>query len=174
LVLALLPACRPPGRPTESATAAFAGEGPTALRLELRTDRAVYAVGEPVELTLAATNPGLGAIAVLSPSSQLYDFTVLKEGAEVWRWSAGRMFLAVLTPLTIPPGRTRAFTETWDQRDRNGRPVPPGEYVAVGILIGGKPQEFVSQPRRITIRERRLSSARGGLGAGAPLARRGD
>jgi hypothetical protein len=56
---------------TESATAASAGEGPTALRLELRTDRAVYAVGEPVELTLAATNPGLGAIAVLSPSSPI-------------------------------------------------------------------------------------------------------
>jgi len=119
------------------------------LRLVLTTDRAVYARGEPVELTLAVTNPGPDPVTLTAPSSQLYDFAVLRDGTEVWRWSAGRMFLTVLTDLTVPPGGTRAFTETWDQRDRDGRPVGPCGYVVVGVLIGG--EQVGLGPGRVSI-----------------------
>jgi len=128
-----------------------AGEG-TALRLVLRADRSVYALGAPVTLTLAVTNPGPAPVTLTAPSSQLYDFAVLRDGAEVWRWSAGRMFLAVLTDLTIRPGETRAFTEVWDQRDRDGRPVGPGDYVVVGRLIGGERLGLAPERLRIAIR----------------------
>lgn len=129
-----------------------AQERPAGLRLVLSADRTVYARGEPVELTLAVTNPGPTPITLTAPSSQRYDFTVLKDGAAIWRWSAGRMFLTVLTDLTIPPGETRAFTETWDQRDQSGQPVGPGEYVVVGTLIGGERVGLTLQRLRITIR----------------------
>ncbi len=138
--------------PKGSLTTAFAQERQTGLRLVLSADRTVYARGEPVELTLSVTNPGPTPITLTAPSSQRYDFTVLKDGTEVWRWSAGRMFLTVLTDLTIPPGETRAFTETWDQRDQSGRPVSPGEYVVVGVLIGGEPVGLTPKRVRITIR----------------------
>lgn len=131
-------------------TTAFARGG--SVTLQLHADRAAYALGEPVELTLAVTNPGPAPISLTAPSSQLYDFTVLKEAAEVWRWSADRMFLTVLTPLTIPPGETIAFTESWDQRDRDGRPANPGDYVIVGTLIGGEQVGLTPRHLRITIR----------------------
>ena len=131
---------------------AFAGEGPAALRLDLRADRPIYAVGQPVQLTLAVTNPGLAPISLTAPSSQLYDFAVLRDGSEVWRWSADKMFLTVLTQLTISPGETRTFTERWDQRDRDGRPVDPGHYEVLGILTGGEQVGLVPGRVRITIR----------------------
>ncbi len=135
-----------------SRVATLSQEGRGALRLDLRADRAVYAVGEPITLTLAVTNPGADPVTLTAPSSQLYDFIVLREGREIWRWSAGQMFLTVLTPLTIAPGQTRAFTETWDQRDRNGQPVTPGDYVIVGELPGGERIGLTPQEVRITIR----------------------
>ena len=135
-----------------SLSAALAGEGSVALRLDLRADKGVYALGEPVELTLAVTNPGPDPVSLTAPSSQLYDFAVLKEGREVWRWSADKMFLTVLTRLTISPGETRAFTEPWDQRDRDGRPVSPGDYIVIGVLIGGEKMGLAPHELRITIR----------------------
>lgn len=129
-----------------------AQERQTDLELVLSADRTVYAPGEPVELTLAVANPGSTSLTLTAPSSQRYDFTVLKDAAEIWRWSAGRMFLTVLTDLTIPPGETRAFTEVWDQRDLNGNPVGPGEYLVVGTLIGGQQVGLTPQRLRITIR----------------------
>ncbi len=138
--------------PGASLTTAFAGQESVPLRLDLRTDHPVYAVGEPVELTLGVTNPGPDPISVTAPSSQLYDFIVLKEGREVWRWSLGRLFAAALTQLTIPPGGTRAFSERWDQRDRDGRPVTPGNYVVMGILIDGEQVGLTPRHLPITIR----------------------
>ena len=131
---------------------ASAEEGRSALRLELAADRAVYRAGELVELTLAATNSGSAPVTLTAPSSQLYDFVVLQNSLEVWRWSRGRMFLTVLTPLTIRPGETRRFKEKWDQRDQAGRPVGPGDYVVEGILIGGKETGLNPERLPITIR----------------------
>lgn len=131
---------------------AVAGERPGGLRLDLRADRAVYAVGQSVELTLAVTNAGPAPMALTAPSSQLYDFAILGRGREVWRWSAGQMFLTVLTRLTIPSGESRVFRERWDQQDQAGRPVGPGEYEVVGILIGGERLGLTPQHLRLTVR----------------------
>ncbi len=121
-------------------TAALALQSPTALRVELRANRAVYARGAPVKLTLAITNVGPEPVSLTAPSSQLYDFTVLK------------VFAAVLTPLEIPAGQSREFTESWDQRGHDGQPVPPGDFLVVGILIGGPQLGLSPQQLRITIR----------------------
>ena len=124
---------------------------PVSLRLEVSADRPRYAVGEAVRLTLAVTNLGRDAVSLITPSSQHYEFVVLKVAEEVWRWSADQMFLAVLSRLTILPGETRTFT-AWDQRDRAGRPVNPGEYLVVEILIGGEQVRLTPRQLRITIR----------------------
>ena len=129
-----------------------AANGPVSLRLEVSADRPRYAVGEAVRLTLAVTNLGRDAVSLITPSSQHYEFVVLKVTEEVWRWSADQMFLAVLSQLTILPGETRTFTAEWDQRDRAGRPVNPGDYLVVGILIGGEQVRLTPRQLRITIR----------------------
>jgi hypothetical protein len=120
--------------------------------LELRADRAVYARGDLVELTMVVTNRGSTPVSLTAPSTQLYDFRVMAGGVEVWRWSADQMFATVLTLVTIPPGESRRFTEGWDQRDREGRPVPPGQYVVVGTLVVGDRLGLLPQHLPLTIR----------------------
>jgi hypothetical protein len=104
------------------------------LQLRLTSPRPSYATGAPVPLTLTVTNPGRSPLTLQFSSSQQYDFEVRREGQVVWRWSADRMFTQALTSLTLNPGTSLRFTETWKQQDNNGQPVPPGTYEVVATL----------------------------------------
>ena len=122
------------------------------LRLDLRTNQPAYRLGEPVTLTLRATNPTPRQVSLTAPTSQLYDFSVYHGERQVWRWSAGKAFLMVITELSIPAGQSRAFTEVWDQRDQEGRQVPPGEYRVVGNLVAAEQLGEKPLATRIVIR----------------------
>lgn len=119
------------------------------LQLVLRTDGPSYSRTQPVMLTLTVTNTGAAAVSVTAPSSKLYDFSVRRDGAEVWRWSETKMFLAAITEWTLEPGTIRQFSERWNQWDRDGRPAEPGDYVVEGWVIGG--ERLGLRPERITI-----------------------
>lgn len=90
--------------------------------------------GEPITLRLEVTNR-MSSIAVLTfPTAQLFDFVVSDAAdAEVWRWSYGRFFATVVTPLEFAPNETRAFTVVWSQDDNTAKPVDPGSYHAYGL-----------------------------------------
>ena len=59
------------------------------------------------------------------PSGQKYDFAVVDStsGQEVWRWSAGRTFLAAIVEESVRQRGTLTFVETW-------KPVASGLYLA--------------------------------------------
>ena len=104
------------------------------LAVSVATDKAIYRPGEPVRFTLTVTNTGATPATVMRSSGQRYDFIVRSsDGGEVWRWSRGRFFTQALEEDTIAPGRSLTFVETWDQRDNDGRPVPPGAYQVVAV-----------------------------------------
>ncbi|MBI4169608.1 MAG: hypothetical protein HY510_06695 [Acidobacteria bacterium] len=91
--------------------------------------------GEPITLVVTIRNRADEARALTLPSSQTHDCLVYAgKDVEVWRWSSGRMFAQVITELTFARGEARSFTVTWDQTDRKGVPVLPGEYQAVGLV----------------------------------------
>lgn len=74
-------------------------------------------------------------------SSQTHDLAVYNErGTEVARWSSGMAFLAVITEETFGPGE-RSFTAVLALKDKEGKRLPPGRYVAEGYLAttGDKP-----------------------------------
>jgi hypothetical protein len=104
------------------------------LLLGLTADRKTYAVGAPVRLTMSISNPARPTITLQFSSGQHYDFEVRRGRETVWRWSAGRMFTQALTTLTVGPGERRVYSETWNQRDNNGQPVPAGTYTAIATL----------------------------------------
>ena len=114
------------------------------LHLALTADRPSYAPGQPVALTLAVENAGAAPVAVTAPTAQRYDFAVLRDGREIWRWSADRAFPAQVTEWTIGPGERREFSETW----RPASAQPPGDYTAVATLAGG--QSLGTGPTRLT------------------------
>ena len=108
------------------------------IKVELRLDKAAFAVGESVGITLILANTGRTAAAFRFPTGQMYDFVVTRDGQLVWQWSLGKAFIQAFTTLTLNPGETKTFTDRWDQRNAQGQQVPPGMYeMAAMFPVGG-------------------------------------
>jgi hypothetical protein len=127
--LALSPACR---------SKSFQ-EG---LSAEFSTNKAEYGQGEAIRLQLSLGNGNVDPMTLTFASSQIYDFWVQGPGGkEVWRWSASRVFLTVITHVDIMPKATIEYSETWDQLHNDGMAVPPGVYkIHAGIVIADAPR----------------------------------
>lgn len=120
-----------------------------AVSLTLRSDRAEYASGQPVELALELVNRGRGPVSMTVPTSQLYEFAIARDGREIWRWSEGKLFAAQVTEVLLGPGQTGLYKAVWDGKARDGRFVSPGRYVVTGVWIGG--QQVGLQPLNLPI-----------------------
>ncbi|MEM2849628.1 MAG: BsuPI-related putative proteinase inhibitor [Candidatus Bathyarchaeia archaeon] len=97
--------------------------------VEAQTDKGKYSAGEEVKMSITVANKGQSPIELIFTSTQRYDFMVLKDGGEVWRWSNGKVFAMILESLPLKPGEKRTYTETWRPED-----VAPGEYKVVGVV----------------------------------------
>lgn len=84
-------------------------------------------------------------------SSQKYDFIATRKGREIWRWSGGKLFAMMMSQIVLKPGESLHYTEPWDQRDNEGKLVPPGRYEIVGVLKTSP--EVVSEPVAVDIKE---------------------
>ena len=128
-----------------------AGAAPTkpALSLTLRSDRAAYYLGQTVHLELALTNDSAIPVAMALPTGQLFDFRVLHEEREIWRWSTGRAFAQAITEVLLDPGQRGRYRIDWDQRDQAGRPVPGGAYEVEAVWLGG--EQYGLLPIRLPI-----------------------
>lgn len=126
-------------------------QGNLRLTLEMRQD--TYAAGDPVRMTFTVENTGTQPETLHFSSGQQYDFIVTMAGTEVWRWSADRFFIQALTQFTLAPGAKRTFTETWFQKDNQGRQVKPGKYDIQAVLTttGVRP---TAGPVSVTVRSR--------------------
>jgi hypothetical protein len=99
-----------------------------------------FATGAPITLVVTIRNRAAAARTLTLSTSQSHECIVSDAGHKVvWRFSGGRMFAQVIIDLTLEPGESRSFTSTWDQTDAKGKPVPPGDYEAVGLVPGGAP-----------------------------------
>lgn len=86
-------------------------------------------------LTLALTveNSGPDAVDLSFSDGQRAEFVVRDaegdgaDGAEIWRWSDGRMFAMALGSETVEPGATVEYEGEWTSPE-------PGEYEVVGSL----------------------------------------
>ncbi|MEZ3116137.1 BsuPI-related putative proteinase inhibitor [Halobaculum sp. MBLA0147] len=78
-------------------------------------------------LTLAVENDGDEPVTAQFRDAQRVEFVATRDGDEVWRWSAGRMFGQALGTLELAPGETATFDGEW--------PDPPaGSYTIRGEL----------------------------------------
>lgn len=68
--------------------------------------------------------------------AQEFDFSIDRDGQEVWRWSTVAPFTDPYGyTFTYEPGHARRFTAIWDQSPwRDG--APSGDYVVHGFFIG--------------------------------------
>jgi hypothetical protein len=110
--------------PTPSAPP-FTFEGPVGI--DITTYGVFHNQGEEVSFTIfvAASEP----ITLYYRTTQRYDIVIAdSEGNEVWRWSKDKTFGGVLEQVSLEENEILTFNETWDQRDNDGQPVPPGDY----------------------------------------------
>jgi hypothetical protein len=126
------------------------------LNLGLLADKAAYAVGDPVGLTLTLSNRGAEPLVFQFNDGQRYDFVARREdGTVVWVWSHDKAFIQVLGTLTIAAGESRVYRDRWDQKDNNGVQVPPGRYIIEGVFpprgAGALPGRPAADNPRVTI-----------------------
>jgi len=116
--------------------------------VSLAADKKSYGAKDPVKLTLTAKNTKSMPAKLMFTSGMKYDFEIRKgkaaAGEKVWQWSKGRMFPQMVQTVTVEPGKSLVFKETYTPGDKDamGKPLPelaPGTYTATGILaIGGR------------------------------------
>jgi len=110
--------------------------------ISLTASRLIYKRGEKVKFVFTARNTTSSTQALTFPSGQSYDLTITGNGKDIWRWSVGKMFTMAIVHREIPPGESLTYDITWDGKDKNGKPVPDGLYLAKAWLStagGSKP-----------------------------------
>ncbi|HLJ59556.1 MAG TPA: S-layer homology domain-containing protein [bacterium] len=100
----------------------------------LTTDKAVYGVDDPVDLTFTIANTGKSDAVFQFPSTQNYDFIIKRGSDELARWSLGQTFVQTPTSLTLAGGHAFSFTTRWLQRDQDSHSVPPGTYTLSALF----------------------------------------
>ena len=86
-------------------------------------------VTDGVRFTLNVRNNGSRMIELRFPNGKTHDFYVLDEsGAEVWRWSKGRMFTQTLQNKLIKAKNNVLFVDEWDASNARGK------FTAVAVL----------------------------------------
>ena len=99
-----------------------------------------FQAGETITFIVTLRNRAAIPRTLTLPTSQTLDCIVYApDHKEIWRHSNGRMFAQMITELALKPGESRTFTATWNQTDSRGKPLPPGEYEAVGLVPGRAP-----------------------------------
>jgi len=87
---------------------------PEGLSAKFQTNKTEYGRGEAIRLQLSLGNDNEDPMTLTFASSQIYDFWAQDPaGNEVWRWSASRVFAAVITHVDIMPGATIEYVATW-------------------------------------------------------------
>jgi len=99
----------------------------------LSTDKAVYAIDDPVDLTFTVTNNGKEDVKFSYGTNEQYDFIVKLGDTEVARWSLGQTFVPSNLDLVLAPGKAFTFTTRWLQKDQDSQFVAAGSYDIIGI-----------------------------------------
>jgi len=82
--------------------------------VELVPTLRVRVVVDTVFFDLVVANGGTEVATLAFGTSQRYDFVVRDEsGAEVWRWSADRMFGQAVSEASVPVGGVLEYHESW-------------------------------------------------------------
>ncbi|MBO8141412.1 MAG: hypothetical protein H0Z37_04425 [Firmicutes bacterium] len=74
-------------------------------------------------LVLTAMATGEQEIGVTFPDGQTYDFIIMQDGREIWRWSRRRAFHQAVQQRSFRPGEMLLFVEVWNGQDEFGNPV---------------------------------------------------
>jgi hypothetical protein len=114
------------------ALAAAVGRQPDSMRVEIVVPPRV-AAGEPVPIAIRIANTADRPIELhLQGRTVVFDLVVSRGEAVVWRRLEAESVPAILQLRTLAPGEVLELKDAWQQADRAGRRVGPGEYSVSG------------------------------------------
>jgi hypothetical protein len=113
------------------------------LYYQLKMEKTAYRLGEPIKVELSITNVSSAPIALKFQKNLEFDLTVRKEvdllfaqvPKTIWKLSENQMVYPDGHDSVVDPGKTMNFHGVWDQKDREGKPVKPGNYQIIGNLL---------------------------------------
>lgn len=113
------------------------------LYYKLTMEKTSYRLGEPIKVMLSITNVSSEPIGLKFQKNLEFDLTVRKEvdllfaqvPKTVWKLSENQKIYPEAHTSVIEPGKTLDFKGVWDQKDREGKPVNPGNYQIIGNLM---------------------------------------
>lgn len=121
------------------------------IEVSATTDKSTYRAGEAVTINIVAQNQDEREREITYGSGQSFDVTITPVGRSTprWDWSHGRAFTLALRYKTLAPGERMTFSTTWEQKDNDGKTMPPGKYSVVARLTanGG----IAARPVTITL-----------------------
>lgn len=84
---------------------------------------------DSIQLYLRVTNSSTEPVEITFPTGQSFDFVVMQEGEEAWRWSADKMFTQAFRTETLGAGETEVYRATWTPP-----PNAEGAFTVRGVL----------------------------------------
>jgi len=85
--------------------------------------------GAPNLFVLKVTNPLNTKVEVTTPTGQIYDFLLLKDGKKIWQWSDGRTFTQAQQKISFAPKETKIYYVQYETTDK-------GNYQLYGFFKG--------------------------------------
>lgn len=105
----------------------------TALQVSSSVSRTSVAPGEETVLTVTLTNPSSSPITLhLADPCQFRPYVANLAGTIVAPGGGGWVCAAVITPLTIGPRGSQAFSFVWAGETSFGAAMPPGDSLPAG------------------------------------------
>ncbi|MBW8000596.1 MAG: hypothetical protein FVQ80_01060 [Planctomycetes bacterium] len=98
----------------------------------IQTDKAVYTLGEDVEMLFRATNLKEEDTIIYCYQSPEINFFVQQDDLTVWLLN--HFFLAHSPGIEIPASESKQWAWTWDKKDDIGHPLGVGTYNVFGIM----------------------------------------
>jgi hypothetical protein len=109
--------------------------------------------GDSVPIVLRLMNDADTAVDVaLQGRPVAFDITITRaDGDLVWRRLAGETVTSILQLRTVPARESLEFRTSWDQRGKDGEPVPPAAYIVRGAIPSDPPRVLRSGPAILKI-----------------------
>lgn len=120
----------------------------------MQTDKAVYNLGENVEMLYKVTNLSNANVTFSFGGDPEWNFWVEKDGENIWTAVQGWWLIG--SGFTLSPNEFKEYTYEWNMQDNEEDLVNLGEYDVIGGLDGGtsissKKWEFTEVAVPITI-----------------------
>jgi hypothetical protein len=110
------------------------GSRPDSIRVEILVPPKV-AAGAPVPIAIRIGNTSGRPVELhLQGRVTVFDLTVRRGDAVLWRRLAGESVPAILQLRVLAPGEVLELKDTWRQVDNAGGRVGPGEYSVSGEI----------------------------------------